>query len=807
MVVSAAAAQRHQAQRLNQLQDEEESSLLHGNSNSKYNPPTPTPSPSSSLSNDFTICNTAWNRLSCPTRSMLLAVTGVLLIFATYEFAVDEGIREQVRDNGMNGVLQPWKIFNGAGDDDDKVDNEVPNNINMGQDITIDKNYARPLDNDIGEEDGGGDATQQQHQEQPVFTNEILSNTRQKAQELIDTLHEYYGGQEKANSMLVHSWQAQWMLSSEFTLIDSREEDQNDDDDDDDSFDDDAADDSDSGKPRRLKRKLNYIAEDDEDDNKELTRKEKNQLKKKKKGAKEGKIIVNPDIMSPEELVQHHHHRRQRTTKLVETMARAILNPHQDTFKIGTIGSSVAAGHDNCDYDTYENQLQRTITPIFAAANMNAIVQNAGEGGGCGDNHQNQVYCITHNVSPDVDIIHYSWTYFEKETPEIQREQLIRWASTMERRPMVHHLVARGKKNTCDGDTQANVDLDKAYAMFGYNAFCIQTGLFFGGYDYDTEVEAGNNRFGWKHMGDGYHNTTRYGEELDDDDPRKASLGVVYRNWHPGPLGFQVASDAFAYVYIKGLMKALDIIEQDMNDGVNLLSRWFDTDDDDNDRRQLRASSRRRQLHEAPPVADMPEPLFCNPIYCSTPHPPNCLNYELPTFGNPGIQVKSQSDWVISHEDNKWNYEVGKVDIAWIKPLHDPEWEAKCAHADACGGVSAENSTQGVLTYELPSSKMTAGLVFLCGCCGKKVGSTMFIENPYVTFKLNGRTLDKSTMDVFPNQKCVRLLKWFGDGEYKKEDTMFLTVELADRDDPATLDDDDEEVKPPTVKISHVVAL
>ena len=51
-----------------------------------------------------------------------------------------------------------------------------------------------------------------------------------------------------------------------------------------------------------------------------------------------------------------------------------------------------------------------------------------------------------------------------------------------------------------------------------------------GGYDYDTELEAGINRFGWKHQGDGYHNTTRYGEnELDE--ARKASLGVVYRNW------------------------------------------------------------------------------------------------------------------------------------------------------------------------------------------------------------------------------------------------------------------------------------
>ena len=55
----------------------------------------------------------------------------------------------------------------------------------------------------------------------------------------------------------------------------------------------------------------------------------------------------------------------------------------------------VAAGHDNCHYDSYESQLERTLTPAFLAAGMVAEVQNAWEGGGCGDTHQNQVYCIT----------------------------------------------------------------------------------------------------------------------------------------------------------------------------------------------------------------------------------------------------------------------------------------------------------------------------------------------------------------------------------------------------------------------------
>ena len=56
----------------------------------------------------------------------------------------------------------------------------------------------------------------------------------------------------------------------------------------------------------------------------------------------------------------------------------------------------------------------------------------------------------------------------------------------------------------------------------------------------------GINQFRWNYHGDGYHNTTRYGEELNDDDPRKGSLSTMYRNRHPGPMGFHMAADAFA---------------------------------------------------------------------------------------------------------------------------------------------------------------------------------------------------------------------------------------------------------------------
>ena len=37
---------------------------------------------------------------------------------------------------------------------------------------------------------------------------------------------------------------------------------------------------------------------------------------------------------------------------------------------------------------------------------MKFTFQNAGEGGGCGDSFENQVWCVTQNVSPDVDVVH-----------------------------------------------------------------------------------------------------------------------------------------------------------------------------------------------------------------------------------------------------------------------------------------------------------------------------------------------------------------------------------------------------------------
>ena len=319
--------------------------------------------------------------------------------------------------------------------------------------------------------------------------------------------------------------------------------------------------------------------------------------------------------------------KRLRADKLVDTMARALVTDDQSTFLIGGIGSSVMAGHDNCHYDSYNSQMERLWQPVWRAAGMDFVFQNAGEGGSCGDSHQNQVYCVRQNVSPDVDIVHYEWTYFEGGTAAPEHESLIRWTQMMSKQPPVN-IYNTGELS------QKAINMDKdlitTYAQYGFNAFYMKTSFVAGGYDYDAEKKNPDeskriDRFSWGYVGDGYHETTRYGED-EEDDARKSSLGVVMRNWHPGPMGFQLTSDAFVYTYTLAVMKALDLIEADMNAGNDPRDKW--------------AASERPLLMKG----DLPAPKACDPEYCVVDEAPGCLNYELPTFGYWGARVEDPDD-------------------------------------------------------------------------------------------------------------------------------------------------------------------
>jgi len=476
---------------------------------------------------------------------------------------------------------------------------------------------------------------------------------------------------------------------------------------------------------------------------------------------------------------------RARVDKLVDSMARALVSENQEKFIIGTIGSSVAAGHDNCHYDSYESQLERTFGPVWEAAGMQLVCQNAGEGGGCGDDYRNQAYCIKQNLSPDVDIAHYTWTYFE-EGDDVDkyaiRESLIRWTQMLPHQPPVHVLSVLYLPDT-NGKKQ-EYELAAQYAKYGYNAFYMRSGYENGGYDYEAAKKNGIDHYAWGYVGDGYHNVTRYGKNEENSD-RKESLGVVMRNWHPGPLAFEFVSDTFAYVYSKAMLVALDLIEERMT----LVQ----------DPREIWSASKRKILLKK----SLPEPKFCDPAYCVVDEAPGCLNYEKPTYGFWGAKVEDADDslnphrgelqeWKVWHEDIDMWHMVGKQDTAIFQDRDDKEI---CRHLDQCGGISATSPDDGMVVFRLP--KMEVGLVAICGCCGKDVGKDMFLENPFLEIKYNGAVLNRADWDIFPNAKCVRLLKKFpteGTAAMTPTGHAYLSVKALDG------------LKGP-VRISHVITL
>ena len=303
----------------------------------------------------------------------------------------------------------------------------------------------------------------------------------------------------------------------------------------------------------------------------------------------------------------------------------------KDTFVIGVIGSSVAAGHDNCNYDSYEKQLERTLQPIFEAYGKKVEVRNAGEGGGCGDSYKNQIWCIRQLVGDDVDVLHYSWSYFEAGDREIDKwhEMFIRWTLLLPNAPIPTIVnVGQGRH----GDY-----LYKHYKQFGYNTVFLEKGL---------KKHFKNYKKQWGKIGDGMHNETRYG-----------GSGVLWRSWHPGPLLFQLLSDTLAKTYVQALK--LSVTQISLFHMTKLLTQ-----------------------------ADFPEPVFCDPNWCGSEDPPGCVNFEKPTFGSPQIRIVTpEKDELMPYSNlyseytKDWEYSIDG--LSRLIPRADRS-KKECQHLDHC---------------------------------------------------------------------------------------------------------------------------
>ena len=165
-------------------------------------------------------------------------------------------------------------------------------------------------------------------------------------------------------------------------------------------------------------------------------------------------------------------------------MARRVL--YGKSYVIGVLGSSVAAGHDNCNFDSYERQLERTFQPVMAKAGAEFTVRNAGQGGGCGDDYKNQVWCLRHTLGEDIDEGHFVWTYFGE--TGMHEELYMRWLLRLPHRPALTLLHAREKQPAC------NPALLQDYGKFGFNGLSL----------WSPYQRAGMAEgFKWKQVGDG----------------------------------------------------------------------------------------------------------------------------------------------------------------------------------------------------------------------------------------------------------------------------------------------------------------
>ena len=412
---------------------------------------------------------------------------------------------------------------------------------------------------------------------------------------------------------------------------------------------------------------------------------------------------------------------------IADRMAAAIQAGRK--FVIASLGGSVTAAHNNCNYDSYQRQLERTMQPVWDAAGIAFEVRNAGQGGGCGDDFRNQIFCVRHIGGDDADIIHYSWTYFEagKDYNYVVgfRESLLRWALSMPKAPPLHIINV----NDLRADSQCAsavcpAQMFEMYGKYGGNIVCPQTSLL---------RHTSWNGVQWGVIGDGLHTTTRYGNEPGVSAARRDSLGVMFRNWHPGPLGFQAVADAFAHYYARAMVRAVERLEQSKARTVGPIS-----------------------------AATLGAPYTCDVEMCSIPAPPSCVYFERPAYGEAQVRMEPTSSWE-----------------QWVAPPSsqipaEEQSMPECAHFDHCGSMKPKTPVSSDwITFTIPAG-LTLGRVFLCCCCGQKCVQAAFYDTA-AEFMIDGALLPSAQFETWPvnhgrpengdfGGKCLKIQDRWGSG-------------------------------------------
>lgn len=357
----------------------------------------------------------------------------------------------------------------------------------------------------------------------------------------------------------------------------------------------------------------------------------------------------------------------------------------------------------------------------------------------CGDSYLNQPFCFTHMVGTDIDVLFYEWTYYEtSSTYQIIHELLVRWLYRLKNQPALFII------NVGNAFQFEQVE---HYAASGSNAIMMEGGLLQG-------VYKGRE---WGAVGDGLHTSTRYGNLPGVSKARKDSLGVVYRNWHPGPLGFQYISDVWSYYLLRVFVDAVERIMDNPNDAEKLWPM-------ENIMTRLSAPEKLSNFFWSK------DPLL-NALAHLEDEPPYCFTAKKATFGKPLVQISdSQIDPLnpykesvrkMSSSDDAWTIWNAGPNWGMIPEKERPLGEDMCLAPDHCGYFVEPFNSKAItpLVFRLP--KMTIGYVQLCG--GPQTNGKSMLERIGVV-EFDGKKMDKSkfiTKEDFPGALCVILQSKF----------------------------------------------
>jgi len=394
---------------------------------------------------------------------------------------------------------------------------------------------------------------------------------------------------------------------------------------------------------------------------------------------------------------------------LSRPFARAMVHGDRP-FVIGVLGDSTAAGADNCYYDSWPRQLERLLKPLFAAAGGLVLeVRNTAHNGGYTPDAQ--MPCALAMLGADADLVIASWPYVTVDKKHYEM---------FARRALAH---GSGMVPSVGCDAGSGGALDRYYKlgltqMTGAQrgVLVYQSGIKKGGpYPWFPRSGAGRE-VGWGRRGDGFCHTGL---------TRSGSAPVMMRNWHSGPLGYQVFSDTYGYLYAEAAIAALD----------SIAAEYAKAGGGKAGLEHLRSAVWPRGRAAAEAGGGMPKPSLCSEADTQHGFATGCGVGMMPSWGARG----SISKWV--KDGGNWQHQVTGARSNNGKNNEKGETRrqnADCEHLDKVESYRGDKST-GTIKFLIPKGVMKAGTLTICNLNRDK-GYSETGPKARPVFKVGGQT-------------------------------------------------------------------